>query len=138
MDARTRPTRAAPEPARYLAVAAAAVAAGLYLLIGIGVLSVGTDSTGARPDLLPFGAMAGGTFAVAAVLLLLTRSRIVWLGVAVWSAIVIVAYVAFADLRTPPFEVWGLSVKAAQAVLLGAALFLAMRAPAADRAGGRS
>ena len=135
MDTRTEESRAAPEVARYLAAAAAAIAAGLYALIGLGVLSVGTDASGGKPDLFAFGAMAGATFAVAAVLVLASRSRLVGIGVAIWSAVVIVAYVAFADLRTPPFEVWGLSVKAAQAVLLGAALYLAMRSPQDGRKG---
>lgn len=128
MHAVARPTDSR-RIARYLAAGAAAVVAVQYWLIGLGVLPIGTSASGETTDLLQFGLMAGATFAVASALLLLTRSRTVSIGVAVWSAIVIVAYVAFASVRAPQFEVWGLSVKAVQLVVLAAALYLVVRVP---------
>jgi hypothetical protein len=59
------------------AVAAAAVTAVLYLLIGFGVLDVGTSADETQPDLLGFGLAAGGAYAVIAVLLTLVRRSVV-------------------------------------------------------------
>lgn len=115
--------------ARSIAAGAAGVVAGQYTLIGLGVLPVGNAASGGTPDLLAFGLMAGATFLVAGALLLATHSRIVSLGVAAWSAVVIVAYVAFASLRDPQFEPWGLSVKGMQLIVLAATLYLALREP---------
>lgn len=122
--------RVAPGTARILAAGAAAVVAVQYGLIGFAIPPIGAAASGEAPDLLQFGLMAGATFAIASGLLLLTRSRAVPIGVAAWSALVIVAYVAFASLRVPQYELWGLSVKAVQLVVLGAALYLVVREPA--------
>jgi hypothetical protein len=43
------------------------------------------------------------------------------------DAAVIVGYFAMAEMRVPSFEVWGLSIKAAQVVLLLAIGFLLLR-----------
>jgi peptidoglycan/LPS O-acetylase OafA/YrhL len=132
MTVETQPTtipRTRRETARYVGAAAASVAAGLYLLIGLGVFDVGDSTAGGTPDLLAFGLMTGGTFALAALALLLRDSRLVAIAVAAWSLIVIVGYFAFAGVRTPPFEVWGLLVKACQLVVFGAAAYLAIRRP---------
>ncbi len=112
---------------RYLAAAAAAAAAVLYLLIGAGVLSVGTAASGEATDLFSFGAMAGGTFAIVAALLLRFRSRPLWVAVGALQVVVIVGYFAVADVRTPPIEPWGLLIKASQAVVLLAVIALAIR-----------
>lgn len=115
------------ERIRYTAVVAAVGAAALYLLIGIGVLSIGTTSSGKAPDLLAFGAMAGATFAIVAGLLLRFRRRLLWLAVAALQLLVIGGYFAMADIRTPPIEVWGLLVKACQLVVLVAVGLLLVR-----------
>ena len=109
---------------RYLGVVAAGVAAVLYFLIGLGVLPVGESSSGGTPDLFGFGAILGGAFAVAAVLLWRFQSRVLWAAVAILQIVVIVGYVALADLRVPPFEPWGLVVKACQVLVLCAVTFL--------------
>jgi hypothetical protein len=102
---------------RYLAVAGAAAAALLYFLIGFEVLTISKPTSGTG-DILGFGLSAGTAFAVIAVLVALVHKRWVLALVALFDAAVIVAYFAFADLRDPPFEPWGLLVKVAQAVLL--------------------
>jgi hypothetical protein len=107
--------------------AAPTAAAGLYLLIGVGVLSIGTARSGTTPDLLAFGAMAGGTFGVVAALLLRFRSRVLWAAVAVLQVTVIGAYFAMAEIRTPPIELWGLLVKGCQLVVLLAVGMLLLR-----------
>jgi hypothetical protein len=115
---------------RYLAVAGAVAAAVLYVLIGFQVVSIGQSSSGGTPDLLPFGLMAGGAFAVIALLLLFVRRRIVWVLVAAFDLFVILAYFAMSNLRVPPFEVWGLLVKASEAVTFAALVHMIVRAPA--------
>ena len=112
---------------RSFAVAAAGVTALLYVLIGLEVLFIGGSSSGRSADLLGFGLMAGGTFAVIAVLLALFPRRIVWIPVALLTLAVIAAYFGFAALREPPFAFWGLAVKGAQTALLGAVAWLALR-----------
>lgn len=117
---------------RHVGAAAAGVSAVLYLFIGLGVLSVGESSTGGTPDLFPFGVMAGGTFVAVALLLWRFESRLLWALVALLQVIVILGYVAMADVRVPPFEIWGLLVKATQVVVLGtmAVLIVMTRRPA--------
>jgi peptidoglycan/LPS O-acetylase OafA/YrhL len=122
------------QAARWVAAGASAVAAALYLLIGFGVVSVGESTTaGGAPDLLAFGLMTGGAFAVAAALLALRESRILWIALAALNVIVIVGYVAAASIRSPSYEPWGLGIKACQAVALVAVVYLAVRGPHVGR-----
>ena len=139
MTAQTSPSEGAHlsrHTVRYVGAAAATVTAVLYLLVGFEVLPVGEPTSGGPSDLLAFGLMAGGTFAVAAVALLLRDSRILSAAVAIWSLVTIVGYFAFAGLREPPFEIWGLAIKAGQVFVFGAAAYLAMRRPAHAHANG--
>ena len=106
---------------------ASAAAAVLYVLIGVGLLSIGTAASGEAPDLLSFGLTMGVTFAVVTALLLRFRSRRLWVAIAVLQLVVIVGYFAMANIRTPPVEVWGLLIKACQAIVLVAAGMLALR-----------
>ena len=122
------------ELARRVAVASAAAAAVLYFLIGLGVISVGEAAAGGAPDLFAFGAMAGGAFVATAILLLRFASRTLWLLVALLQIAVVVGYVAAADIRTPPYELWGLLIKAAQLVVLGAVAYLFLQ-PGRQRLG---
>ena len=112
---------------RYTAVAAAAAAAILYYLIGLGVLYIGKSTRDTGPDLFGFGAMAGSAFVVAAILLYLFRSRIVLVAIGLLQVLVIVGYFAMADIRSPSFEMWGLHVKACQVVVLAAVAWLLVR-----------
>ncbi|HSK52408.1 MAG TPA: hypothetical protein VLA44_06590, partial [Clostridia bacterium] len=55
---------------RSIGAGAAALAAAVYLFIGLGLLSIGTAASGEAPDLLSFGATMAVLFiAVAAVLM---------------------------------------------------------------------
>lgn len=109
---------------RAVAAGAAGVAAVLYFLIGVGVISVGEAANGGAPDLFAFGAMVGGAFAVTALLLWFLESRVLWAAVAVLQVIVIAGYVIASDVRNPPFEIWGILVKVAQVVVLAAVAWL--------------
>lgn len=139
MRAFTTPRSVSPDPAqlaRSVAVGAAAISAILYGLIGLEVVSIGTASNGEATDLLGFGLTTGSVFAISAVLLALVRSRLLWIGFAVLNAVVVVGYFAFASLREPPFELWGLLIKACQIGGFGALAWLAIRGTA--RHGDRS
>lgn len=118
-----------PDRLRYLGVAAAVAAAVLYLLIGVGVLSIGTAASGQAPDLLSFGLLMGVLFGGVATLLVFVRSRAVWLVVGLFQVLVIVGYFAMSGIRTPAVEPWGLLVKACQAVVLVAVALLALGWP---------
>lgn len=113
--------------ARYVAIAASAVAAALYVLIGFQVVSIGQAASGGTPDLLGFGLAAGAFFTALALLLVFAKGRLVWVPVAIADVVVVLAYFAMANLRDPQFEAWGLSVKAAQLVMFAALAYLIYR-----------
>ena len=119
--------------ARILAVAAAAISSLLYFLIGFEVLVVGESKTGTN-DILGFGLVTGTTFAVIAILSALVQRRWLLGAIASLDALVIVGYFAFAGVREPAFEIWGLLVKAAQLVLLAGLSYLIFFAPTGRRA----
>ncbi len=121
---------------RSAAVLAAAASAVLYFLIGFGVLDVGRSTSGQGTDILAFGLMTGGAFTVTAVALLLFESRLLWIAVAILQVVVLVGYVLASAIREPPFEIWGLLVKACQAIVLVAVAYLAIRS--ADRSSAHS
>jgi hypothetical protein len=104
---------------RLVAASISALTAVLYLLIGFGVLQVVETSS---PD-----APSGGAYLVGALLLISLDRRSLWVAGACLQVAVIVMYVVVGQQRTPSFEVWGLTIKAAQLVLLGALLYLAIR-----------
>ncbi len=125
-----RPTRRA---IRSVAAVIAAVMALIYFGIGLGALDIGAPG-GDRTFLIAFGAMAGGAFLLGAVLLLGSDRRWLWaLGVA-FQLFVYLAYVNVSKQRTPPFEVWGMTLRVIQVPLLGALVYLAARAPQHTRA----
>jgi hypothetical protein len=119
---------------RELGAGGSLVAAAIYALIGLGVLSVGTTTSGASTDLFAFGAiMAAGSVAIA-VAMLRSTSRDVPIAIAVLEILVIVGYFAVAGVREPPVELWGLLVKGLQVVALASAVVLALHArPAVAR-----
>jgi hypothetical protein len=110
--------------ARYIAAAAAAVTAILYFLIGFEVLWIGESASAQDAGLLGFGLTVGTVFAVAALLLLLIERRAVWVPVALLQVPVIIGYFALAGIRIPSFEIWGLTIKALQLVILVALVYL--------------
>jgi hypothetical protein len=98
----------------------------VYGLIGAGVLHVVEGAPEQAPSLVVFGAMAGGAFLLGAVLLLRFDRRMLWWLGAAFQALAIVLYFNVAPQRVPPYEVWGLSLKAAQLALLALLLALAL------------
>lgn len=109
---------------RMLGVGGAIASAALYLLIGLGVLSIGdSTATGQTTDLLAFGAVMAAVYGSLAVGLWRLHSRVVLGLIAAFQLIPILGYVAFAGLREPPFDLWGVLIKVAQVgVLVGAAV----------------
>ena len=122
MTATNRPTT---RPTAMTAAVLASLAAGLvYLLIGLGVVSVGVSTQDATTDLFGFGvSMAVASVAIAALLWFVPRRRILF-GVVGFQLLVLVGYVLAAGLREPPFDLWGLFIKACQAVVLVAAVIV--------------
>ena len=112
--------------ARRIGITAALVAGGIYLLIGLDTLSVGTSTTGETTDLLPFG-LAMGVFSLAsAIALYLAHARRWLVAVAAIQLVPLLGYVAFNAYREPAFEPWGVLIKVCQAVVLVAAAMLAV------------
>ncbi len=114
---------------RYLAAGASAATALLYFGIGLGVLRIVDKPTADTPDLFAFGAAAGAAFVLGAVLLLALDHRGVWLIGALFQVGVIGMYVAVSPQRTPPFEQWGILIKALQVTILVVLAYLVIRPP---------
>lgn len=114
---------------RSLAAAASLVTALLYFGIGAGVLVVVDEAATDAPGLFEFGASAGAAFVVGALLLLTLDRRVLWVLGALLQVGVIVMYVAVGQQRTPPFELWGILIKAFQVGILGALVYLIVRPP---------
>lgn len=125
-------TESRAQMARSVAAGAAVVAAVLYWLIALGLLTIGRPADGSDPKLFEFGALAGSTFAVVAVLVAFVRSRSLAIGIGLLQVLVIVGYVAASSVREPPFEPWGLLIKASQAVILVAVGYLVLVRQASD------
>jgi hypothetical protein len=115
------------ETARRVAIITAWISAALYALIGLGVLPIGQSASGGDPGLFDFGVMMAAVFVVTALLLMLFRSTVLWVAVAVLQFAVLIGYAALSGYRIPAFEVWGLLVKVDQAILLAATLYLVIR-----------
>jgi hypothetical protein len=119
---------------RVVAAALSAAMAGIYFLIGLGVLDVGGGSGDDAGFLIVFGAMAGSAFALGTMLLVATDRRWLWILGAVFQVFVFWAYVDVARQRTPPFEIWGITLRIIQVPLLLALAYLALRVPDARAA----
>jgi hypothetical protein len=109
------------------AAGVAAATAVLYLLIGFEVLYIGEPAEGGAGDILGFGLSSAGAFAVIAALLLFLRRRWAWIAIALFNVATIAMYFAVASVRDPPYEIWGLLIKALQVVLLGTVAYLVVR-----------
>ena len=105
---------------------ASLAAAALYLLIGLEVVTISTDTT-ATSDIFGFGALMAAVYAGLALLLLRSGARTTLLAVAIVQVVTLVGYVAVASVRTPPFEPVGLTIKALQIAMLPAVAYLALR-----------
>jgi hypothetical protein len=112
---------------RRVGIAAAIVSAVLYLLIGVGFLAIGESTQGPASDLFVFGALMATIYAITALALSRLQSRMVLALIAAFQVIPLLGYVAVAGVREPPYEVWGLLIKACQGVVLVAAAALAWR-----------
>jgi hypothetical protein len=110
-----------PTLLRIVAIALCAACAVVYVAIGLGLVYE------QRPEgirLWAFGYSTALVFAVGIVLLLLKPGRLVWTLGSAFMVFVLVAYVVVAPRREPSFEIWGISLKVAQAVILAALLGL--------------
>ncbi len=120
-----RPSPAGRRTIRYLAAAIAAGCAAVYFAIGLGlVYPPSQDPEFDAGFMLVFGFSSAFMFALGAALLLRTDRRAVLVLGALFQVFVIVAYFQVSGRRDPHFEIWGLSLKAAQAVILVALLDL--------------
>lgn len=120
-----------PRLLRGVAAALAAGCAVVYFLIGLGVIYDGHDN---ELGLLVFGFSAGLAFTLGVLLLVATERRAVWFLGALFQVFVIVAYVQVSSRRDPPFEIWGISLKIAQAAILAALLGLLLNSRRAGSA----
>jgi len=121
---------------RLAAAALSALVAVLYLLIGFGQLYFIDSAQEGAAALIFFGLPAGASFMLGTVLLVMTDRRRLWIAGAAFQVFAIVAYIQVAPRRTPPFEMWGILIKALQVGILAALLYLIVDA-AAVRAGSR-
>ena len=85
------------------AIASAAMAL-IYFLIGLGVLSVGSSTSGEGVDMFIFGFSAGLFFLLTAGLLALTDNRWVWWAATILQVLIFATYIATSAIRVPSFE----------------------------------
>lgn len=103
----------------------------IYFLIGLGVLGIGGSRSGESVDLAMFGFAAGSAFLILALLLRLTDRRWLWVSALVAQVWVFLLYFAVSGTREPPFEVWGIVLRALHVPLMLALGHLAWRGPGA-------
>jgi hypothetical protein len=106
---------------RNVAVILSAVCAAVYFAIGLGLVYKQPPE---GIQLWVFGFSSALAFALGVVLLLALPGRAVWILGALFMVFVIVAYVGVAPRREPSYEIWGISLKIAQALILVALLGL--------------
>jgi peptidoglycan/LPS O-acetylase OafA/YrhL len=106
-----------------VATASAAVMAVIYLLIGTETLHVIEPAT----DQPAFGYPAAAAFGALAVVVYQSRRRLVWAAAVLIQVFVAFVYFNLADQRTPPFEVWGVTLRVIQIPLIAALVYLAIR-----------
>jgi hypothetical protein len=110
--------------ARWLATGASLVAGAIYLLIGLGIVSIGESTIDGANDLFAFGLMMTAVSVAMAAVTWIARGRALLIGVAIVQVVVLVGYVAFSGVREPTFELWGILIKVCQAAVLGAVVYL--------------
>jgi hypothetical protein len=114
-----------------IVLALTAACAVVYLAIGLGFIY---EQPKDGVPLAVFGFSAAAAFALGVVLMVVRPGRNVWILGAAFMAFVIVAYVNVAPKRNPSFEIWGISLKIAQAFILAALLGLLARDRRTSRA----
>lgn len=114
---------------RLAAAGASAAMAAIYFLIGLGVLSVGSSTSGESVDMFLFGFSAGTAFLILAGLLAFTDRRWLWILATIFQVWVYVIYVGAAGIREPQFEIWGITLRLIQIVLLAGLMYLSWNAP---------
>jgi hypothetical protein len=114
---------------RLIAGTAATFMALIYFAIGLGIAQIGTATSGESVDLGVFGFGAGTAFLVVALLLAYTDRRWIWILATIFQLFVYVIYFGTAGVREPPFEIWGLALRAIQAPLLVALIYLSIKTP---------
>jgi hypothetical protein len=114
---------------RVAGAAIAAIMAGIYVLIGLGVLDAGRPTEEQRAGLLFFGLSAGAMFLLGAILLLASDRRRLWIVGAVLQVLVVLAYISVAPTRIPHYEMWGITLRLLQVPLFLALVYLAVRRP---------
>jgi hypothetical protein len=95
----------------------------VYYLIGLRAVAVIENTE----DQVGFGSIAGTAFLVGTVLILVIDSRVMFALGALAQVFIIWMYFALSSDRNPSFEVWGVSIRILQALLLGVLAYLAIR-----------
>jgi hypothetical protein len=108
---------------RMVAAAMAAVSSAIYFLIGFQVVAVIDDVS----QQAAFGIPAGLAFALAAIVLLRTDHRFLWVGGAILQFLIIAMYFSVAPQRSPQYEIWGILIRVAQVVLLACLVALSFK-----------
>jgi hypothetical protein len=108
---------------RIVAAALAAATSLIYYLIGLRAVTVIENVE----DQVGFGLIAGTAFLVGTVLILVIDSRIMFALGALAQVFIIWMYFKLSSERTPSFEVWGVSIRILQALLLAVLAYLAIR-----------
>lgn len=112
---------------RVAAVLAAAVAV-IYGLIAAQVVTVIDGSPGeVAQTQLVFGTSAAVAYLIGVVVLLRFDRPVLWLIGALLQLAVIAMYLNVASEREPAFEVWGITIRILQVLLLGALVYLLLR-----------
>jgi hypothetical protein len=106
---------------RAVSVTLCAACAAVYFAIGMGLIY---EQRPGGMRLWVFGFSAALAFGAGVLLLLARPGRFAWMLGSAFMVLVIVAYVVVAPSRQPSFEIWGISLKIAQAVTLVALLGL--------------
>ena len=117
---------------RYVGALAAGAMAGIYYLIGLGVLDIGGSTSGEMVDLGVFGGGAGTAFLVLALVFLFTDRRWIWALAFVFQLAVYAIYVAASGGREPAFETWGITLRVIQIPVVVALGYLILT-PATQR-----
>ena len=109
---------------RYFSAAVSAAVAVVYALIALGAIQVVSTVPQSGDWVIPGAAAVA--FALLALFLAFTKNRIVPILGAGMSILTIVGYFVVAPHRTPSFEIWGILIKVAQAILVVALGYLAV------------
>jgi hypothetical protein len=115
---------------RHIGAAAALLMAGIYYLIGLGLLNIGGTTNGGGVDLFQFGVGAGTAFLAIGVLLAVTDKRWLWGLALVFQFLVFAMYIGVSGSRAPAFETWGITLRVIQIVLIACLTYLTFTASA--------